>query len=240
MTLRFTGRTMAAAALVTLASVLLATPAIAGHLRPQGATPFRVPLVPAYLKCATPNTISGVPLAVAACQPPSYSSNYLQIGTPDVNLAPAQSIGYFRVAAITGDASFQFNLKDVRCRPATVPSVCTPTNSIDGEDYVGEVQATFMTTITSHDYPPNYNAGTTVPVAFPVTIPCASTATNIGSTCAIVTTYNALIPGVIKPSSINHRAVWEYSQVQVNDGGSDGVVATAPNTLFMVQGMFFP
>jgi hypothetical protein len=34
--------------------------------------------------------------------------------------------------------------------------------------------------------------------------------------------------------------VWEVGQVQVFDGGSDGVVSTAPNTLFATQGVFVP
>ena len=36
------------------------------------------------------------------------------------------------------------------------------------------------------------------------------------------------------------RAIVEIGQVQVIDGGPDGVVATTPNTLFGVQGIFIP
>jgi hypothetical protein len=36
------------------------------------------------------------------------------------------------------------------------------------------------------------------------------------------------------------RAVVEIAQLQVIDGGPDGVVATAPNKLFGVQGIFIP
>jgi hypothetical protein len=238
MTLRFTRRLVAAAALATLASVLMATPAMAGHLRPQGATPFRVPLVPAFIKCSTPNANHNPPLIIPSCQPPSSSSINLQIGTFDVNAAPAQSIGFFKVVATGTDANFTFSLKDVRCLPPTAASVCTPANTADGPDYIGELEATFIATITSHSYPGGV-AGTAIGIAFPVTIPCAATANTIGSLCALTTTYNSLIPGVIG-SGPNHRAVWEYSQVQVNDGGNDGVVSTVPNGLFMVQGMFFP
>jgi hypothetical protein len=34
--------------------------------------------------------------------------------------------------------------------------------------------------------------------------------------------------------------VWAFGQVQVYDGGSDGVVSTTPNTLFAKQGIFTP
>jgi hypothetical protein len=36
------------------------------------------------------------------------------------------------------------------------------------------------------------------------------------------------------------RAIVEISQLLINDGGTDGVVATTPNTLFGVQGIFIP
>jgi hypothetical protein len=36
------------------------------------------------------------------------------------------------------------------------------------------------------------------------------------------------------------RAVVEIGQLQVNDGGADGLVSTADNTLFEVQGIFIP
>jgi len=36
------------------------------------------------------------------------------------------------------------------------------------------------------------------------------------------------------------RANIEVGQIQTIDGGPDGVVATAPNTTFQVQGIFIP
>ena len=36
------------------------------------------------------------------------------------------------------------------------------------------------------------------------------------------------------------KAIWELGQVQVFDGGPDGLAATAPNTLFATQGLFVP
>ena len=75
--------------------------------------------------------------------------------------------------------------------------------------------------------------------SFAVTVPCTATGgtANIGSTCSIDTTADAVLPGVIKES---RRAIWQLGQVQVFDGGSDGVVSTNPNTLFAVQGVFVP
>ena len=44
------------------------------------------------------------------------------------------------------------------------------------------------------------------------------------------------------PGSVNEsrRSIWELDQVKVFDGGPDGVVSTADNTLFAVQGVFVP
>jgi hypothetical protein len=36
------------------------------------------------------------------------------------------------------------------------------------------------------------------------------------------------------------RSIWQLGQVKVFDGGADGSVSTADNTLFEVQGLFAP
>ena len=59
----------------------------------------------------------------------------------------------------------------------------------------------------------------------------------MGSTCSIDTTADAVLPGVVKEI---RRSIWQLGQVQVFDGGADGVVSTNPNTLFAVQGVFVP
>ena len=55
---------------------------------------------------------------------------------------------------------------------------------------------------------------------------------------AVATTANAVVPGsVVK----GQRAIWQLGQVQVYDGGADGVASTtAGNTLFMDEGIFIP
>ena len=75
-------------------------------------------------------------------------------------------------------------------------------------------------------------------VAFPVTVPCATTAsTTIGSTCSVATSLDAVTPGAVPEGK---RAIWQLDRVRVNDGGPDGVVSTTPNTLFATQGVFVP
>ena len=53
----------------------------------------------------------------------------------------------------------------------------------------------------------------------------------------MTTTADAVTAGVIKENS---RAVWQLGQIDVLDGGSDGLVSTAGNTVFMRQGVFVP
>ena len=65
-----------------------------GYPRPKGATPLRVPFVPAFKACAAPgNRTHGSPLAFPSCAPPVQESNYLTVGTPDANGAAANSVG---------------------------------------------------------------------------------------------------------------------------------------------------
>jgi hypothetical protein len=36
------------------------------------------------------------------------------------------------------------------------------------------------------------------------------------------------------------RAIWELGQIEVFDGGSDGLTSTGDNTVFARQGVFVP
>ncbi len=36
------------------------------------------------------------------------------------------------------------------------------------------------------------------------------------------------------------RAIWELGQIEVSDGGSDGLASTEDNTVFARQGVFVP
>ena len=60
---------------------------------------------------------------------------------------------------------------------------------------------------------------------------------SIGSTCALTTTIDTFVPGAIKEGV---RAIWEFGQFTVEDGGPDDDTGTAPNTVFARQGIFVP
>ena len=55
--------------------LVLASLATASHPRPIGASPIRVPLVPAYNACTAPNRMHGPPLAFSSCNPPGQASS---------------------------------------------------------------------------------------------------------------------------------------------------------------------
>jgi len=237
-----------ALALGAVGLMVMASMATATHPRPKGATPLRVSMVPAYNQCAAPNRTHGPPLAFPSCNPPVQSSTAITVGSPDANGAAANSEGFVKLEVIVGvpgppddsDVNLTGSVTDVRCKAGN--AACGSANAADGADYTGELQATAQIRISDH-----FNAvapgggtdpATVIDIPFPVNVPCAATAsTSIGSTCTIATTANTVVPGAVKDGK---RAVVEIGQLQVIDGGTDGVVATTPNTLFEVQGIFIP
>jgi hypothetical protein len=231
---------------VAAASVaLMATASIAGatHPRPKGATPLRVAFVPAYSACTTPNRTHGPPLAFPSCNPPAQSSSFLTVGTPDANGAAAGFVGSMTIKVVAPtccpeqNLSFTGNISDVRCKGAT--QTCGSANTSGGADYTGELQGDATIRITDHNSGPSANEpATVIDIPFPVTWSCAATADpSIGAKCTIST--SAVAVGAADAST-PARAVVSISQLQLFDGGSDGINATTPNTLFAVQGLFIP
>jgi glucose/arabinose dehydrogenase len=205
--------------------------------RPKGATPLRVSLVPAYAACTSANRTHGAPLAFGSCAPPSQQSTFLTVGTPDANGAAAGSVGYVRLKVIGGDPSappdeadieLTAAITDVRNRPALT-------------DYAGELQARLAIRVTDLDNPPpsgGSGAATGQDTTFPFTVPCIANADPAaGSTCSVATTADAVNAGAIKEGK---RAIWQLGQIEVLDGGSDGVASTSGNTVFARQGVFAP
>ncbi len=216
------------------------------HVRPRGATPLRASLVPSYKACALPgNRTHGAPLSFASCNPPVQSSQYLWLGTPDANSAGAQSEGFIQLSVKTTspeDVLIKYSTTDVRCRPGGPAAQCTSANVSDGPDFGGagaSVRGTALIRITDHYNGPNLNeAATVIDIPFPVDAPCSTTANTIGGTCAVTTSANGVTPGAVKD---NQRGVIEINQLQIFDGGADGLASSpADNTLFEVQGIFIP
>jgi hypothetical protein len=214
----------------------------ATHPRPKGASPLRAPVVPAFKACTAPNRTHGAPLAFPSCNPPVQTSNFLTVGSPDANGAGANSVAsiLLRVKATSPeDVLINSTGTDIRCKPATSPTVCGTANAADGPDYSGELQGNAIIRISDHYNGPGLNEAATVQdIPFPVNANCVATAsTTEGGFCSAATSANATVPGSVKDAQ---RGVVEIQQLQISDGGADGAVATADNTLFGVQGIFIP
>jgi hypothetical protein len=183
------------------------------------------------------NRTHGAPLAHPSCAPPAPASSNLTLGTPDANGAGANSVGTFALATRTGDVAIGVSVTDVRC--AAGVATCSAANGADGPDYVGELKATYDLRLTdTFNGDDGTTAATVADTSFPVTVPCAETAdATVGATCALAATANAVVPGSVRSGD---RAIWQVGEMQVLDGGADGVAATSPNSLFATQGVFVP
>jgi hypothetical protein len=216
----------------------------ATHPRPKGATPVRVSLVPAYEQCTSPNTTHGPPLSFPACSPPVQASDFLTVGTPDANGAAANSVGSVRIDVLVGipgppedsDIEFKGNITDVRCKSGV--SACGSANAAGGPDYTGELEGKATFRVTDHLNGPNQDqAATVVDLPQPFTMPCQSTAdTSTGGACRFPVVTCSSCP----PPKEGVRTVGELTQIEIRDGGADGMAHTQDNTLFMRPGIFLP
>jgi WD40 repeat protein len=217
-------------------------PPIQGYPRPKAATPLQMSLVPAFEPCDEPDRAHGPPLAFPSCGPPRQTSGYLTVGTPDANGRAPRSIGSVRLTvmpsppdeSVPADVRFVARLTDVRCKAAFAGC---PGGALS--DYPGELEASSSIRVTdrlnghTQDRP-----GTFDHFQFPVTVPCETTADpGVGATCSVTTTFNTLLPGV---AQARKRAIWQLGQVQVRDGGEDGLASTDDYTTLAVQGVFVP
>jgi hypothetical protein len=174
-------------------------------------------------------------------------SDFLTVGTPDANGAAANAVGSVRVVVEVGapgppdDSAVQItgDITDVRCKAGV--GTCGNANAQGGPDYTGELEGNATIRITDH-----YNAAapgggtdpaTLVDIPMPFQLSCAGTAdTSIGATCVFPTETCLGCP--VPKEGV--RTVIEITQLQIRDGGADGVAASQDNTLFMVQGIFIP
>jgi uncharacterized repeat protein (TIGR01451 family) len=212
--------------------------ATGGYPRPKGATPVRAALVPAYGQCTSPNRTHGPPLAFPSCNPPAKDSASLTVGTTDANGRAANSVGALRADVVLGNPFTTADEADV----AVKLSITDVRRDADLADYTGDLEATSIVRVTDrwNAVIPGggSDAATVVDFAFPVRATCAATADPaIGSTCGVDTSFDAIVPNAIREGS---RAVWQFGQFSVSDGGPDGDVETLPNTVFARQGVFVP
>jgi hypothetical protein len=236
------GRAASTAAALALGVLLvMSAPSPASHVRPRGATPLTVPLVPAYYPCTAPNRTHGGPLAYPSCNPPQQLGPYTTLGTPDANGAGAKSVGFVRLKATTGDVRITVAISDVRCLPAESATVCNSANSADGPDYSGPMLLDILFRVTDHGSGTGGGEAATM-VDLPLAstsvfqIPCQNTTdTTIGGQCGIVTTYDAGVPGAV---AAGKRTIWEVGQIIVDQ--LSGPSGHEHGYTFLKGGLFLP
>jgi len=221
-------------------------PSKTAYPHPRGASPFRVPLVPAYTECTQPNATHGAPLAFGSCGPPARPSSALTQGTPDANGYAPNSSGFLTLTAIPGnsltsadeaDVRVDAKLTDVRCTASTVLGC----GNGPGSDYTGELIGQIDLQITLNDHQqlqPDISVGgpKTGEALFPFGMPCAATsAPDRGSECSISTTVDTLFPGNPQAIGEGHRTIWAVEDVRIYDGTDDDV-----GLLFAKPGVFVP
>jgi hypothetical protein len=205
------------------------------YARPKAASPARFSLVVAYSRCDAPNVVHGPPLEHPSCAPPDQASGRLTTGTPDANGQAANMVGHVRLAARTGDPATAEDEADVVLGVA----LSDVRDALTLADYPGQLELAVGLRATDRrnggDAP---ESGTLSDQTLRAPVACTATPDPLeGSTCALSTTLDTLVPGVAVEKS---RAIWELSGIAVNDGGPDGNPATQDNTLFAAPGISIP
>jgi plastocyanin len=209
-----------------------------GYPRPKSAASVKASLTPSYRQCqaASQNRTHGPPLAHPSCNPPVKASDFLTVGTPDANMAGANSTGSAKFTLVPGDPA-PGDQADFG-----VSVLITDVRHNGGTDYAGELQLRVPWNITSRNNTVSpggpYDQPATGDTIFTAAIPCATTdSMTVGSTCSLTTTADALMPGAVPEDK---RSIFAFGKVELLDGGADGVASTAGNTVFASQGLFVP
>jgi hypothetical protein len=228
-------------------------PIVRNYARPRGATPIFYSFAPTYASCTQPNSKHKGAITLPSCNPPTATSKYLTVGSPDANGQPANFVGSLRMSVFCNGGA----------QGETPPCLTTPGDQLDGRlvagltdircagtsggcssgalsDYTGDLRLSLYFQITDRN---SYGAGgaTLVNLTLPLQVLCSATAdTTVGSTCSMTTTFDGIFgSGAIVEQK---RAIWALATPpQLYDGGSDGVSTTASgNELFADSGLFFP
>ena len=222
-----------------------------GYPRPAGASPMRASLVPAYNQCTSPNRVHG---------PPDFPGNASNPDGPATR--PRRVRARSRSAPRTPTGRARTRPARCACGDQRQPEHRRRRGqrALQGVDHRRALQARreglrgrqrrrgrrLLRPAAGQERPADHR-----PLQRPLrgrhgpghlvrghgARARARRAPAWGANCSIDTTADAVLPGVVKEV---RRSNWQLGQVQVFDGGADGVVSTNPNTLFAVQGVFVP
>jgi DNA-binding beta-propeller fold protein YncE len=208
--------------------------------RPGGGTPLRVPMVPEFTQCTTPDSSHVAPLDAGSCTNPALESSQLTISSQGRGAASA------RLDVHPGDTGTPADEADVDVGA----SASDVRDASSGLDYTGQLLLRFTMRSTDRATGPDgVDAGTTQDVDFSVPVTCLPTLSlTVGSTCNVDSTIDTLVPGFAQEGK---RAVISTFSFTLTDAGPDGSVTPSsgdcPPTcgsgdeeVFMRQGVFAP
>ncbi len=215
------------------------------YARPGSGTPLRVPLVPAYAECTSPNTTHVAPklgpgpgAEDPACSPPVLpATGQLTMGTAGAGSA------FTKLRAIPGNPATAADEADI----AVTANATDVRNRVGGTDYTGNVLLAARLRITDQA---SGSAQSTPATAQDVTgslpMPCTATAGANGAICTVTSTMDTLVPGFAREGKL---AIYSFLSVEVLDAGPDGNVnvagcppacGTADETVFLREGFVTP
>jgi uncharacterized repeat protein (TIGR01451 family) len=215
--------------------------AMQGLYIPGGSAPYptpdnfstysiNVPFVPVFRQCATggnpANSTHGAPFSVPSCTPP-VPLGVAQVGPRGGASAYLQT---YVPQYVGTDVLISAGASDVQTR---TQGDYTPSASGPDVALTARIRLTDQLNGQSKKRP-----GTVVEFDFPVPADCAPTSdTQVGSTCSVSTTANAVVPKAIKESK---QMVIQTFRLRLVDSGPDGVNGNSDDALFAQQGLYVP
>ncbi len=208
------------------------------------ATPNRVPLVPAYNQCTSPNTTHVAPKLSPgpgsgdpACAPPVLTSGQLTQGTAGAGFGFAKLtaiIGNSSTAADEADIGVNVTATDVRKRS-------------DSTDYTGKLLLATTLRITDTVNGSAQRVPATVQDAVTsIPLDCTATGGPNGAVCSVSSTMDTLVPNFSREGKLT---LFSLLSVELKDAGADGnvIVAGCPptcgtgdETTFLREGVVTP
>jgi glucose/arabinose dehydrogenase/PKD repeat protein len=189
----------------------------ANYPRPGGASPLRVPLVPAYARCSQPTDVHVPPLGERSCAPPNLSSPLLTTSTV------GRGSGFVRLVVVPGDTATVADEADVRI---SVYASDVEQNVSGTPDFSGDLLFDMLLRVTdSSNGPSSLAPGTVEDAHFAVPVTCVPQPGLQGSTCGLTTTADAVAPGFALEK---RRSVMSVPSIRLLDSGPDGELDTSP------------
>jgi hypothetical protein len=215
--------------------------------RPGGASPLRVPLVPAFRLCGIAqnpqNSNHVAPLALDSCAPPLEASEVLTTSTT------GKMAAFARLRVLPGNpATPTIDEADV----AIDMSATDVKNASDGSDFAGTALLSTVIRVTDRaNSPGGVSSATSENLTFSLPVDCAATPDpNTGALCSLETTADTVVPGFAIEGK---RAIVETFSLRFRDPGPDGVILPPAGGLgcppecgsgdertFLDQGLFLP